>query len=506
MVCTALSRVLGFVRMFVFAFLFGHTGTADVINAVFRIPESLRMLFAEGALSSAFIPTLSTALVEDPSGERARRIVRNLLGFILAAVLPLCVLGVFFSRQLTGLLINFSDPQMMDLAGELFPYIIWFLPAISLSAILMGALNARHRFGVPAITPILFSLTVIASLLWLPVPLPYRMITGIVSGGLAQVLFQLPAFLRARYSVRPDFRFNNKDFKRVLVQWLPVVFSASIFAVNNIVANLFASGLEPGSVSALQYAVIYFQLPMGIFANSIITVLFPRLSRQAALNDHDGLKETLRYGLRFMLLLLVPSTLLLVFLGEDVIGFTLQHGAFTRAGTLQTNPVLTGFSLGLFSTGALFLFQRLFYALKDYRRPLVTAGIILAVDVGLSFLLKETSLRVTGLALANTIAFTVGVGIFAVLARSRLGRLGLRRLVFSGFRVAIGNIPLGIIIAAYLLWARPAAADWSFWARLILLGATALVGFAATIGMYVILKIDIIKDIIKERFRKTGRT
>ncbi len=506
MVCTGLSRVMGYVRTFVFAYFFGHTGMADVINAVFRIPESLRMLFAEGALSSAFIPTLSTALVEDPSGERARAIVRNLIGFILAALVPLCVLGVVFNRQLVGLLIHFNDPGMMTMAEELFPYVIWFILTISLSAVLMGALNARHRFGVPAITPILFSLTVIASVIWLPVALPYRMIIGIVTGGLAQVVFQLPAFLRARYSARPDFRFNNKDFKRVLVQWLPVVFSASIFAVNTLIANMFATGLEPGSVSALQYAVIYFQLPIGIFANSVITVLFPRLSRQAAVSDTEGLKETLRYGLRFMLLLLIPSTLLLVFLGEDLIGLTLQHGAFTRAGTLQTNPVLTGFSLGLFSTGALYLFQRLFYALKDYRRPLMGAGLILAVDVGLSFVLKETPLRVTGLALANSIAFTVGVVFFAFLARRRLGLLGLRRLVLSSFRVIAGNVPLGLLIAAYLLWVRPAAVGLPFVPRFLVLGGVALAGFGITIGMYLVLKIDIIKDILKERFRRTRRT
>ena len=126
--------------------------------------------------------------------------------------------------------------------------------------------------------------------------------------------------------------------------------------------------------------------------------------------------------------------------------------------------------------------------------------------MGLSFVLKETPLRVTGLALANTIAFTVGVAVFAFLARRRLGRLGLRQLIVSGLRAAAGNIPLGAVIAVYLLWLRPAAAGWSFVARLLLLGATGLVGFGVTIGMYVILKIDIIRDILKERFRKPGRT
>ncbi|HEQ72377.1 MAG TPA: murein biosynthesis integral membrane protein MurJ, partial [Spirochaetia bacterium] len=386
--CTTLTRIMGFVRMFVFAYFFGNTATADVINAVFHIPNSLRMLFAEGALSSAFIPALSSSLVADPTGERARRIVRNLFGFIIVLLIPLLGAATLFSAQVVGTLIPFKDPDSQALAAELFRWISWYLFFISLSAILMGALNAKQRFVVPAIVPLLFSVTVILSLTLLPIPLEYRMVAGILTGGVAQVLMQVPAFFRARYSLMPSFRFKNPEFLKILAQWVPVVLSASIFSINQLFANFFAAGLAKGSVSALQYAVVYFQLPLGIFANSVIIVMFPRMSSQVAREDRSGLKESVRYGLRFILLLLVPSTLMLIFFGEDLISVTLQHGAFTREGTLLTAGVLSAFAVGLFASGALAFFQRLFYSMKDYIRPLVTAVVMLAVDVGFSLVLK----------------------------------------------------------------------------------------------------------------------
>ncbi|MBN2351167.1 MAG: murein biosynthesis integral membrane protein MurJ [Spirochaetales bacterium] len=752
MIGTALSRIMGYVRIFVFAYVFGSTGLADVLTAVISIPESFRNLFAEGALSSAFIPTLSTSLVEDPTGRRARRIVSNLFAFVLLVLVPLCSLGVIFNRQVVGAFVHFNDTRLfiaasadgsrlaaaaddgafhvsvdggetwtetrsehkwesfalsadgtralgavkdgylyfsadegeswdplmiagrrewsavglsgdgrigaagtgdglllisrdggetwsdtaagggrsvtavsvspdgkiilvgtddgileasrdsgiswtagpvkkgrnwvwlslaadgttalgagsdgylylsvnggdfwttlrgagrrawssasitadgnslfaavsegtfyrsrdrgatwteekgagtyrwkMGLAEKLFPYDVWFLLLISLSAVLMGALNAKHKFTIPAFTPILFSVTVIASILWLPLPIEYRMIAGIVSGGAVQVLFQLPSFLRARYRPVPDFRLRNRDFGRILFQWLPVVLSASIFVINNIVARLFASTLEAGSITALYNATTFFQLPLGIFAIAIITVLFPRFSRQAALSDLGGLKETLRYGLRFMLVLLVPATLLLVFLGEDVIGLALQHGAYTRAGTLQTAPVLSAFALGLFPTGALYLFQRLHYALKDYWRPLATAGVILALDVGLSLVLKETPLRVAGLALASTLSFGVGLVLFVFMTRKRLGALGLRGLATSGLKTLVGNIPLAGIVVAYFILVRPAVAGFAFIPRLAVLLGVGLGAAGITFAMYLVLKVDIVEDILKGRLKR----
>jgi putative peptidoglycan lipid II flippase len=157
------------------------------------------------------------------------------------------------------------------------------------------------------------------------------------------VVFQLPAFFRRGYDLKPDFRFRYPPFLRILKQWLPVLASASISALTEQVAILLASGLADGSVSALSNALVFFQLPFGIFSISIVTVLFPKMSRQAALQDREGLVDTVSYGLRFILILMVPASLLFIILGRQIIEVAMQRGAFTAQGTLWTFQVLRAY-------------------------------------------------------------------------------------------------------------------------------------------------------------------
>ncbi|MBN1524402.1 MAG: murein biosynthesis integral membrane protein MurJ [Spirochaetales bacterium] len=518
MICTGISRILGFLRMLVFAYFFGSSGLADVVQAVFHIPNSLRMLFAEGALSSAYIPQLSSALIEDPSGKRARTIVQNLFGFLILLLIPLLGMSVVFAHKVVPLLLSFKEAPLwdmlhhyfpgyfrlpkMELAIDLFRWMVWYLFLISISAVLLGALNARKVFVIPAITPILFSVTVIASLYFVPLPIHYRMIVGILTGGIAQVFFQLPAFFKKKFTILPSFRFNNEDFKKIRNQWIPVVVSASIFSVNQLVAIFFASQLEVGSVSALSYAVVFFQLPMGIFANSIITVLFPRMSRQVVRNEIGELRNTVAYGIRYMLVLLVPATLLLVFLGEDIISITLERGEFTHAATIRATHVLTAFSIGLFSAGGFYLMQRLFYALKRYYVPLVNAGIVLLVDVGFSLLLKETTLRVIGLAAANTIAFSAGLLFLFVIARKQLGRLGGKKILITAIKTCLANIPLVIIMLVYAYFIKGLFVDSGFLVRAGVVAGVAIAAFFVTMGLCLIFKVEIVEDIVRKRVRK----
>ncbi|RPJ08823.1 MAG: murein biosynthesis integral membrane protein MurJ, partial [Spirochaetaceae bacterium] len=452
------------------------------------------------------------------AGNRARKIVGNLLGFLIAILVPLMIFAAIFADRIVPLLLTFRETPLteilrsyaenafpatrMELAIMLFRWIVWYLLFISISAVLLGALNASHVFVVPAITPILFSIAVIGAIIFIPIPLMYRYIVGILTGGIAQVFFQLPAFLKKKYRFVPDFRFGNEDFRTIRRQWIPVLISASIFSVNQLVANYFASGLEPGSVSALSNAVVYFQLPMGIFANSVITVMFPQMSRQVTLSDNTGLRETVNYSIRFILILLVPSTILLILLGREVISTSLERGMFTSHGTLMAYQVLMGFALGLFSTGVLTFFQRLFYAMKDYKTPLVAAGIMLAVDVICSLILKETALRVMGLSVANSIAFTAGAIILLVIARRRLGLLGIRKMIVTGVKTLIANIPLALLCVLYIVYVVEPGLLKGFFQRTGGLVVVTAAGFGIAMLLCLVFKVDIVEDIIKRRLGK----
>ncbi len=452
--CTFLSRLLGFARIAVITGVFGAGTKADIINLTFSIPNNLRKLLAEGALSSAFVPELSRTLVEERSGSRARALVGKLMSFQLLLVVPLSALSMAAARPLIArVLSEFRNPDDVARAIGLFRYFINYLPLIGISAVLMGVLNAHHRFVVPAVTPILFSIAVIVSIVTLSGAFDiYAVAVGVLSGGLLQILFQLPFFGRLGYRVRLDFGFSDPTFRRVLAVWLPVLATSSVFTVTYQVAIRFASGIGPGSVTSLAIAITFFQLPFGIFSSSVTTVLFPRMSRQAALDDRDGLRESLEYGLRFLGVLLVPSAIFLFIAGRGLVSVAFQRGDFDYATTVRTAAVLTAYALGLFSVGAFAFMQRLFYATGSHRIPFRAAVVVAVVDIGLSLWLKETPLRTAGIALANTVSFSVGFVMLLFQAQRTIGRIEGGPIARTAVRTCVSLVPaVAAVYASRLL-------------------------------------------------------
>ena len=491
-VCTGLSRVLGFVRVAVIGAVFGATGVADVLNAVYLIPNNLRKLLAEGALSSAVIPELAHALEQRERGGAAdpRAIVRRLLTLLTAVVSVLVVVAVVLARPVVGVALDFPEPWKMDLAVELFRLVFPYLLLVSISAVLMAALNCHGVFVVPALAPLLFSVNVIVA-----VVLFHRHWgllaagAGILAGGIGGIVGQLPVFLRRGYDVRPDFHWSDPRVRRIVRQWVPVVASASMFAIAQQVAIVLASGLEDGSTSALANAVVFWQLPFGILSVSVVTAHFPRMSRYAAAGDTAALARTFAGGLMMIVDLLLPPALFYLFFGEAVIRVALERMTFSAAGTALTGSVLAGYAAGLVSVGVFNFAQRYFFATRDYRSPFLAALMIAAIDIPLSLVLKETSLRVTGLAIANSIAFSAGAGALLVVARRRMPHLGSARLLGHMVRVAVAN---GLLAAFLWALAEGVRSWWQAGSTLRNALLTVAVGTCAvgvTLALYRLLKL-----------------
>ncbi|RKX78499.1 MAG: murein biosynthesis integral membrane protein MurJ [Spirochaetes bacterium] len=498
---TFLSRLLGFVRIAVIGAIFGTSGSADVLNAVFTIPNNLRKLLAEGAFSSAFIPVFSSALVKEPSGENPGNIVRNIISFQLVILVPLCLLSVVFAKPLMNhVFLEFRDPELLNLSISLFRWFISYILLISISSVLMGILNVHGKFFIPAFAPIFFSVAVITSILILHrIMGVFSMAVGVLSGGLLQIVFQLPLFRKLGYDFKPNFSFGNEYFKRIIRQWIPVLATASVFAVNQQIAVRFATGLTEGSTSALQYALVFFQLPFGIFSVSLTTVLFPRMSRQAASGDILGLRDTLQYGLRSLLVFLIPSSLFLIVLGKEIISVAMFRGEFTLEDTLLTSRVLFGYSLGLFSIGGFNFTQRFFYSLGEYRPTFYMALTVCVVDIILSIWLKETSLHVVGLALANTISFSLGFLLMIIIARKRLGHIEGRKILNTAFKIFVSAIPSIIFILGYLRitgdWWKSVSSIRSFSLLLGCGGGAILI----LIAMYYVTGVEMIGKLLSRR-------
>ena len=503
MISTAVSRVLGYVKVLLIGAFFGASGPADVWNAVFLIPNNLRKLLAEGALSSAFIPTLSASIVQDPSLSLARQLTRRILALQLAILVPLTVLAAVLAGPLTRLLLPFPDPAKAALTAQLFRWVFAYLLFISVAAVLMAVLNSHNLFLLPSLAPILFSVCVIAATLLLYRRMGiFSMAVGVLVGGVTQVVCQLPAYLSRGYDLRPDFHFRFPQFQKILKAWLPVLFSAIISAALEQVAVTLATALEDGSVSAMQYALVFFQLPFGIFSISIVTVLFPRMSRLAAAGDRTGLRSTVGYGLGFILLLMVPAALLFVFWDREIIAVALQRRAFTARDTLLTAAVLRAYSYGLFSVGAFTFLQRFFYSVHDFRTPLLSALLVSVVDVGLSLWLRTTPLRVRGLALANSAAFTVGLLHLLAAARRRLGGLDGRFLLDTFRRMAVSLVPFTAYLIGFGLLTRGVWESGSSLRSLGILVAGGLGGVAVLLGMYWLTRIKMLREMLRGRSAK----
>ena len=500
MVCTAASRLFGYVRQALLNYYFGGGAAADAMNAVYNIPNNLRKLFAEGAFSSAFIPVLSTTLAEDPSGKRSRELVRTLVAFQLLVLVPLVALSLAFPRFFVLTLLNFKDAATIDTATQLMRWMFNYILLVSLSSLTMAVLNTHGRFALPALSPLAFTLATVLPLIffhgqWGVI----AMGVGVCLGGFLQLFCQLPSIRGLGYQFRPSFLFSNPDFKKTAKLWVPYLASASIVAVNQFVAQFFASGLEHGSVTAISNAVMFLQIPIGIFTTSVATVTFPKMSRQVATGNTEDLRATVSYGIQSLLVLLIPSTVLLCLFGKEIIAAAVQRGSYTSENTFMAARALTGYSIGLVSMGIYTFLQKLFNSYKSFTVPLASAGCIAALDITLSLILKETPLRVSGLAYANSIAFTAGMIGLLVLARLRLGGIGLRPILVTVGKAIAGSVPMTALLIIFI---RVRPDIWLHGGRLrstAVILAVVLACAAMTLLMYIVLRIPFLNDLLRRR-------
>lgn len=504
MICTMGSRILGFLRTALVSAFFGASGSADVLNAVFAIPNNLRKLMAEGALSSAFIPELSRSIVEDESGDSSRELSRRIIGFQLVILIPLTILSIIFAPTVIRIFTSFDLEWKADLSVRLFVWLINYIILISISAVFMAVLNSHSRFLVPALTPILFSVSVIGSLILFHDKFGiFAMALGVLAGGFAQLAFQLPSFIKLGYSALPSFRFHDERFLRVLRQWGPVLATSSIFTINHQIAILIATSISDGSVSALTNAIVFWQLPSGIFSASITTVLFPKMSRQAGSGDIKAMIDTVIYGIKALAVLLIPSAFIMAFLGKEIISVAFQRGLFTSDNTFSAAKVLTGYCAGMFMVGVYNFTQRFYYSNRDYRTPFIAALITVFVDISLSLILKDTMLQTAGLSWANTISFSIGM---IILISGIIGKSGKEANWASVWITVIKTI-IALFPAALFLYGMNyfTGNDWwkegSSWIglyKLFIRGAGSLI---LTLFMYHLLKVEFI-SIIKRKGSK----
>ena len=501
-----LSRITGLVRERIMAHLFGASEIYDAFVLGFRIPNLTRDLFAEGALSSAFVPVFTKYLSTRSKAEA--RELSNLVGTALILIVgSVCVVGMVFSPQLVELLAApfHAVPGKFELAVLLTRIMFPFLLLVALAAQAMGVLNACHQFGVPALSSTFFNIGSVSFGLLLGYVVGPRfgithimgMAYGVVFGGAVQLLFQVPALIRAGFAFRPLVNFSHPGLGNVLRLMGPAVLGNASVQINVMVNTKFASGITDaaghvinGPVSWLSYAFRFMQLPLGLFGVAIASATLPAISRSAAANDLTEFRKTLSRSLSLVLLLTIPSSVILAVLGESMVAVVYQSGHFKAADTHQTALALSWYALGLSGYSALKVLAPAFYALNDARTPMVVSMISILIN----YATATTMVRFAGLGHAGLALSTSAVALFGFLAlliamRRRIGGIDGGALLSSVLKIIAASVAMGAVCIA-CSWSVHHWLGISITARIFDLAVSIPAGVAVYYAVCTLLRVE----------------
>jgi len=449
-----MSRLTGLVREMVMARLFGAGFVYDAFLLGFRIPNLTRDLFAEGALSSAFVPIFTQTLAQ--KGRKEAAVLSNLVATALILLVgSFCIFGVIFSPALVHLLAEgFRQvPGKFELAVKMTRIMFPFLLLVALAAQAMGVLNACNRFAVPALASTFFNIgSVVFGLAlgyWLGPMLGIEPITGmaigVVLGGALQLVWQIPSLRSEGFSFHPSLDWNHPGLRHIIRLMGPAILGNAAVQINVMVNTNFASRIPGnGPVSWLGYAFRFMQLPLGLFGVAIASATLPSISRSAGAGDFDEFRRTLSKSLGMVFLLTLPSSIGLIVLGNTMIGAIYQGGKFQAFDTQQTALALSCYAVGLAGYSALKVLNPAFYALHDARTPMIISLISIAINYATaSVLLGGTSLGHAGLALSTSaVAIFGAVALFAIL-RKRIGGIHGRALLSSVWKITLASAVMG---------------------------------------------------------------
>ena len=520
------SRVLGLVRDAVLSHYFGASDVMDAYRVGFRFPNLFRDLFAEGAMSAAFVPTFTRHLTES-GRESAWRLGNLVITALLVITGGIALLGIFFAEPLARWLAReyAAVPGKLELTITMTRIMFPTLTLIAVAAALMGMLNSLRHFFIPALSPAMFNVVTIAATVGLIVLAPNAGLAapgaiteaaayGItiiafstVVGGLAQLALQAPALMREGFRFRPSISWSDPGLRRVLLLMGPGTIGLAATQLNLVVNTYLATGEGPGAMTWLDLAFRLMYLPIGLFGVSIATAVLPTVSRHVVAHDMQTSRDTVSNGLALMLMLNVPATVGLVVLSTPIVRVIFEHGEFTAADTAATAAALQFYALGLVGYSVVRIASPTFYALGRNRTPVVVSIVTVLVNASLNVMLVRV-LGYRGLALGTSIAAIFNAVVLFVLLRQSLGGLHERRLFGSLVRIVIASAVMGgVAIGAdrWLTMAMPSrAVGWQVVHVAVAIGAS-LAALASSAWLLRIREFNDSVRMVTRRFVRRGR-
>ncbi len=445
---TLFSRFLGLGREQVFAYLFGASDAADAFNIAFRIPNLLRDLFAEGAMSAAFVPNFTKTLQK--SKQAAFDLLAGVISVLFLGLSVLTIVGIFFSKQLVDLYASAykAIPGKFELSVEMTKIMFPFFPMVALAAVTMGALNALGKFFLPAFAPVLFNAaSIICGLVLTPIfihynlfPPIYSMAIGVVVGGFFQFYIQWIQIKKEGFQFKNHLQAFRNPFaidgvKSVLVLIIPGTLGLAATQLNILINSIYATNHGTGAVSWLNYSFRLMQFPIGIFGVSLAAATLPAVSKKLALGSKSEAADELAKSLKLTFAINLPAAAGLIAIGLPIIQLLFQHGKFQFSDSQQTANALVWYAVGLVGYSAVKVIVPIFYALKLTYIPVVISFVIVALNASLNHIFMNIlHLPFWSLALATSITVTLNMIVLCILLNKHLPK----------------SIPISIIKNAFL--------------------------------------------------------
>jgi putative peptidoglycan lipid II flippase len=505
------SRILGLARDLIVAALFGANRNLDAFLIAFRIPNLLRDLFAEGALSTAFVTVFSQKIATEGDNV-AWKLASKVTTLVTIFMSVIVLLGIVFADVLVRLQAPGFSPDDVAFTTVLLRIMYPFILLVSLAALTMGMLNARRIFGVPAMASSFFNLgSIIGGVAlgwWMDPAFGPRALVGLAMGtligGLCQLGVQLPTLYKEGFRFRFDWDTRDAGVRRIISLMIPAIIAGSAVQVNVVVNGIFAS-YQAGAISWLQYAFRLMQLPLGVFGVAVATVTLPLISRSAAIGNREEFRDTLARGIRLAFFLTIPSAIGLICLAEPIIGLIFERGRFTHYATIETAAALRYYAIGLVGYAGIKVLAPAFYALDQRRTPMYVSLFSIVVNLAFNYTFtKWLGWGHRGLALSTSIVAMLNFVILYVLMRRSAGGLETRTFAHALARIGIAAAGLAAFCWVAQVYILPDFFSWSLATRI-----AALVGvIAAAAGLFLascyalrVPEMHEVTDLLRRRLR-----
>lgn len=483
---TLTSRLLGFLRDMIAAQVFGITAGVDAFYVAFKIPNFMRNLFAEGSFSQAFIPVLAEYRHKHDK-VRIKDFVNHMAGSLGSVLLLITLLGVLAAPLIIMVFAPGLDPYRFDLASHMLRITFPYLMLISLTAFAGAILNSYGIFSVPAFTPALLNICLIATAFWVTeffrVPIEAQA-WGVLLAGFVQLFFQFPFLSRLGLMPKPQWNWRDEGVQRVLKLMIPAMFGASVGQISLLINTVFASFLKVGSVGWLYYSERLAYFPLGVFGVALASVVLPHLSRQHARQSKEEYSSTLDWGIRCNLLIGLPATVAMLVLAGPLVVSLFKYGKITVHDVLMTRQSVVAYGVGLQAFMLMKVLSSAFYARQDIKTPVRFAVVTVFINIVLNATLIFP-LAHAGLALASSLSSWINT----LLLLWTLQRRNIYEVQSGWWLFAVRLMLANIILAIFLWWSSGDLMQWIAWrwyqrfVHIVGIGVAAIVIYLATLWL-----------------------